>query len=557
VRGRTAIAISLALALPPAGAASAGDPAQPGGGAVIASALDAGAADLPRGAWRLRPPTACWSENGQPGVPLAGPPSEPPPGDAPAPPALGGGRDDLAPRKRAWEEALGGVEAARPHLRARLVGWPERLSVPRGELPRDDRAFLLRVARDTWRGLVALSDREHGLPIDHVRFDAGSLDPARASIGDYASISSVGLWLAAIAAAHELELVSRDEAVARVRRVLDTLARLETHRGVLFNFYDTTTLERTSHFLSFVDSVWLTAGLMVTRQAFPELAPEASRMIDQRDYGFFYDRENQVMSHGYHVDHQAYSPYHYATLYTEARLGSLIAIGKGEVPEEHWFRMVRTYPPACGWQSLPPQGRHPKRVRGFELAGGWYEWKGVRYVPSWGGSMFEALMPLLLLDERGAAPRSLGANADAHVEIQRRFALEELGQPVWGRSPSATTTPGGYDEYGIGVLGVSGYDEALVTPHAAALALLVAPQAAIENLRRLTELYDVYGDFGFWDAVDPRTGEVGRAQLALDQAMILISIANHLTGGAVQRRFTADPIVARALPLLPAEDFLD
>jgi hypothetical protein len=518
---------------------------------ALASALP----DVPAGAWRLRTHTPCWSEGASPAPLVAGPAAAATPAPLPSEADLDPGR--LAPGKQAWQAALGGVEAARPHVRARLASWPERLVVPREELPADDRAFLERVARDTWRGLVALTDREHGLPIDHVRFAPGSLDPATSAIGDYASTSSIGLYLASIVAAHDLGLATREEAVGRAARVLATLDRLEMHRGVFFNFYDTTTLERTSDFLSFVDSVWLTAGLMVLRQSFPELEPTASQMIGQRNYGFFYDAEHKLMSHGYRVDIQAYSPYHYATLYTEARLGSLIAIGKGEVPEEHWFRMVRTFPPSCDWQASAPLGRHPKRVRGFEFAGGWYEWKGLRFVPSWGGSMFEALMPALLLDERAVAPKSLGRNAEVHAEIQRRYALEDLGRPVWGQSPSASPDPGGYREYGVRVLGTAGYSETAVTPHASALALGLQPEAAIQNLRRLAELYPIYGDFGFYDVVDVKTGEVGQAYLALDQEMLFLAVANHLTGGVIPRRFGADPIMARALPLLADEDFLE
>ena len=115
-------------------------------------------------------------------------------------------------------------------------------------------------------------------------------------------------------------------------------------------------------------------------------------------------------------------------LYTEARLGSLIAIGKGDVPESHWFRMVRTFPPDCDWQTQAPDARRREGAcAGTTSTGGWYEWKDLRYVPSWGGSMFEALMPTLVLDERALAPQSLGANAAVHVEVQRRYALEELG----------------------------------------------------------------------------------------------------------------------------------
>src|SRR5205823_2511815 len=91
-------------------------------------------------------------------------------------------------------------------------------------------------------------------------------------------------------------------------------------------------------------------------------------------------------------------------------------------------RMVRTFPPACRWQSLRPQGRERKTVRGHPLVGGWYEWKGERYVPSWGGSMFEALMPTLVVDEAHHAPLSLGANDAAHVAVQRRSGLAAHAQ---------------------------------------------------------------------------------------------------------------------------------
>src|SRR5207245_8680196 len=127
-----------------------------------------------------------------------------------------------------------------------------------------------------------------------------------------------------------------------------------------------------------------------------------------------------------------------------------------------------------------PHGRVRKEVRGQAFFGGYYEWKGTKYVPSWGGSMFEALMPALVLDEARSAPRSRGASAAAHVDVQRRFAVEELGYPVWGLSPSMTPGRDVYGEYGARALGVLGYGGGAVTPHAAALALAVTPEAAAD-----------------------------------------------------------------------------
>ena len=102
-----------------------------------------------------------------------------------------------------------------------------------------------------------------------------------------------------------------------------------------------------------------------------------------------------------------------------------------------------------------------------------------------------------------------------------------------------------------------GYKAGTVTPHAAALALLTDPVPAVANLRQLAERYPLYGDFGFYDAVDPTTGQVAHNYLALDQSMILLALANHLRNGVIQRYFAADPIIQRVLPLLSAERFFN
>src|SRR5262245_59003645 len=240
-----------------------------------------------------------------------------------------GAREVVAlPKKTAWEARFGGEEAARPFIRARLVGWPERLLAPPPPRDETDRQFVIRLARDTWRGLSAFVDRDHRLPVDNVRLGA---DP---SVGDYTNITTVGLRMIAIVAAREIGLVSDAEAVAELRALFAALDRLERHAGFFFNYYDTTSLERSSNFVSFVDSAWLTAGLVTVRAAFPELHATATRLIDAQDYRFFYDQSARRMSHGYYVHRQSRSLFHYGVLYAESRLGSLLAIGKGDVPEE-------------------------------------------------------------------------------------------------------------------------------------------------------------------------------------------------------------------------------
>jgi len=463
--------------------------------------------------------------------------------------------DPLVPEQRGhWAASLGGELATQDALRARLSGWPGRFLVEPASLPKDDQAFLARVAADTWRGVAALVDWHHGLPIDRIQLKRDSLEPRQAAIGDYTNISTVGLYLLSVVSARELGLIERPEALERLSTTLGTLERLETRQGFFYNYYNTTTLERTSHFISFVDSAWLTGSLLAVRQAFPEVAARCTRLVDSTDYRFFYDPATRLMSHGYHVNLGQRSNMHYGVMYAESRLGSLMAIGKGDVPAEHWFNLVRTFPPDHGWQSQPPLDRTEQAAGGYRWMGGHYQWRDFRYVPSWGGSLFEALMPELLLDEMQFAPQGLGYNNRIHTTIHRLYALEELSYPVWGMSPSSTPgSMGHYAEYGIRPLGVAGYPSGVVTPHVSVLALMTEPAEATANLRTLAERYPVYGDFGFYDAVSPATGEVSYSYLSLDQAMTLIGLANYLKAGVIQKYFAGDAWIRSVIPLLALE----
>ncbi len=217
----------------------------------------------------------------------------------------------------------------------------------------------MQIARATWQGLIALTDREHGLPVDHVTLAETGVDPALAQVGDYTSPSTVGVWLMAVAGAEKLGLIGRPEAVDLTDHALQTLAALERRQGFFYNYYDTTTLERSSNFVSSVNSSWLSAGLIVVRQVFPELAGPAGRLIEDGDYGWLYDAAEGLMSHGYYVNLDCPSQYHYGLLYTEARVLSLIAIGKGDVPEAHWFRLQRTLPPRRAGRPSRPGSAWP------------------------------------------------------------------------------------------------------------------------------------------------------------------------------------------------------
>lgn len=443
-------------------------------------------------------------------------------------------------------------------LVSRLQGFPKVLSVKK-DFPADNKAFLKQIAKDTWEFFDNIMDKENALPLDTVLF--GEKEPLDATtwVGDYTSVTNVGVYFMAVVSAYDMGFITREDAVERIQKTMGTLEKLQYHTsGFPYNYYDTTTLERTSYFVSFVDSGWLMLGLYVAKNAFPEeLTEQASRLLGRGNFKFFYDPLAKQMFHGFYDNLNVYSDYHYGVFYTEPRAISYVAVARGDVPEAHWFEgMVRTFPASYQWQSQPPKGRVETTLEGYKYVGGYYTWKNLKYVPSWGGSAFEALMPAVVLKEKELAPEGLGKNNAVHVQGQIRYAVEELKMSVWGMSP-CSVPEGGYSEYGAKPMGVKGYKSGVVTPHASALALEYAPDEVIANLRKLIELFDIYGEYGFYDAVTVATGKVARKYLALDQGMILLAINNYLNHGALRERFDKDPEMKKGDKLLTAEKFFE
>lgn len=461
---------------------------------------------------------------------------------------------DIVPHKKNKMEREGDREAFARFLISKLRGFPKTVFVSKS-FPKDDRKLLIEIARDTWGYFDDIVDKEHGLPLDNIRFNDKAVLSKDTVIGDYTNITNIGLYLICVISGYDLGFIDKNEAVARLNAAIESVDKLEKHNGFPYNYYDVTIFQRTSNFISFVDSGWLAAGLIVAKNAFPqELGPKCKRLLDDMNFSFFYDPVEGLMYHGFYTNIDYYSEYQYGVLYAESRAISYIAIGKGDVPREHWFHLARTFPDSWPWQTQMPGDRSQKEYSGYKYWGGYYEYEEMKFVPSWGGSMFEALMPPLIIDEKNLAPMGLGLNNERHAKIQARYAMEKLGYPVFGMSP-CSIPGGGYTEYGVKALGIKGYKPGVVTPHASFLALEFAPEEAIKNIRQLLKRYKMYGEYGFYDSVNISTGKVGTSYLCLDQAMSFIALNNYLNDGIIRKRFHGDPIAHAAEELIKFEDF--
>ena len=350
------------------------------------------------------------------------------------------------------------------------------LAAPAAASSSADRRVLQRYAADTWKSFELLLDPSTGLPSDNVS--------AAGERSRYTSPTNVGAYLWSTLAARDAGIISPSQARRRIAATLATVARLERHQpsGMFYNWYDPASGAKLTTwpvdgspvypFLSSVDNGWMAAALLMVSNAVPQLRTQARALLDPMDFGYYYDPAAGLLRGGFWVDPPGtqcttpgnyrgdvpdvlYTCHHYGSLNTEPRIASYLGIAFGQVPATHYFRMSRTFPPTCDWdwQEQQPAGV-TRTYLGVEVFEGHYRYRGMEIVPSWGGSMFEALMVPLLVPEARWGPRSWGVNHPLYVRAQIEHGLEEAGYGYWGFSPSNNPS-GGYREYGVDAIGLN------------------------------------------------------------------------------------------------------
>lgn len=265
------------------------------------------------------------------------------------------------------------------------------------------------------------------------------------------------------------------------------------------------------------------SGVMSTR--LKALEDVVRAMALSMEFDFLLDPDRLLLSIGYQVNESALDPSCYDLLASEARLASFIAIAKGDAPARHWFRLSHAVTPVD---------------------------KGAALI-SWSGSMFEYLMPSLVM----RAPAQSLIEQTNRLIVRRQIAYAATVKTPWGISESAYNARDldftyQYSNFGIPGLGLKRglADNAVIAPYATALASMVDPLAAVRNFAQL-EAIGGGGRYGFYEALDftparvPEGERVAivRAFMAHHQGMTIAAIADALLDGVMRNRFHAEPIV--------------
>src|SRR6266545_4196695 len=423
------------------------------------------------------------------------------------------------------------------------------VAAPAQATPDDSGGVLMRYARATWASFAAMTDANSGLPADSLSADGTtSVQTSTTNIGAY-------LWSAV--AAERLGIISHAQTVARLSKTITTLERIERHgpSGQFYNWYDhrtgakltvwPPTGEPLTPILSSVDNGWLATGLRIVQRSLPELSGRAGALFDSMDFGFYYRPDVNRIAFYYAPDTGEWS-----------------------------------------WQETRPVGVS-RAYLGVNVFEGAYPYAGMLVTPSWGGSMFEALMPALFVPEERWAPRSWGINHPLTVRAQIYHGLHEAQYGYWGFSPS-NIPEGGYAAYGVDAIGMnpdgypsnedntlvnhgfagcpgrdpqpdpppSAYTNGVVTPHAAFLALRYAPGAALADIEKLAHDFPgLYTKWGFRDSVNVDSGVVSSSYLSLDQGMIMAAIGNALADDVLRKAFAGRDLERALRPVIGIEQF--
>ncbi|WP_246022363.1 GH36-type glycosyl hydrolase domain-containing protein [Pararhodobacter zhoushanensis] len=471
-----------------------------------------------------------------------------------------------------------------------------------------DSLALRQIARRTWQFFETfVTPQEHYLPPDNFQ------ETPRPVVAHRTSPTNIGLYLLSTVTARDMGWIAQSTALTRLEDTLATMQRMPRHRGHFYNWYDTRDLRvLTPPYVSSVDSGNLAGHLIAVAQscrawgeqpvtedvlrdgltdalglqaapvggktaAFAAalaagsdaddllsladaMATDADddtadlvaairqrlrdhigdstdlarlkrietlcrRFAMEMDFAFLVDPEKKLLSIGYAADSNRLDPNCYDLLASEARLASMFAIAKRDVETRHWFRLGRTATPV-----------------GTDTA-----------LISWSGSMFEYLMPSLVM----RAPAGSLLERTNRAIVARQQAYGKAKDIPWGISESAFNARDlemtyQYSNFGVPGLGLKRglSEDRVIAPYATGLASMVDPVGALHNYRALGAL-GAEGRYGFYEALDfspsrlPAGAKVAivRNYMAHHQGMTITAIANTVRDGLLRARFHADPMV--------------
>lgn len=324
-----------------------------------------------------------------------------------------------------------------------------------------------------------------------------------------------------------------EKAVTKAKKALLSLHNLASGENFQSLFKKIETLSKTQNLPkeSYANAFQLKGALEKAKWLAGEKLSECNFLIKQideitnkTDMSFLYNKDRKLFSIGFHVNDCKLDNSFYDLLASEARIASLVSIAKGDIPLEHWWSLGRPY----------------------------RDVNGMKVLVSWGGTMFEYLMPLLFT--KHYTDSLLGYGCTSAVTCQILYG-KKRGIP-WGISESAYCEIDSrkiyqYRSFGVPQLGFKRglENDLVVSPYSTALALAVDPVESLKNLNRLKQSYKVYDDYGFHEAIDfARQGDpqgergiIVYAYMAHHQGMSLIAINNVLNKSITTVRFHNDP----------------
>ncbi|MEP6894745.1 MAG: glucoamylase family protein, partial [Chloroflexota bacterium] len=266
----------------------------------------------------------------------------------------------------------------------------------------------------------------------------------------------------------------------------------------------------------------LSAALVLIPQLlnhFQDLADQANASLTSMDFRFLFSERRRVFHIGHNVGNERLDPSYYDLMASEARIASLVAIAKGDVPYSHWQHL----------------GRPVTKVNGKQV------------LLSWSGTMFEYLMPTLFT--KNYTGTFLSDSCYGALEAQISYGREK--QVPWGISESGyyafdASLNYQYQAFGVPVLGYKRDlpDDLVIAPYASLIGLSLQPQAVLENMAHLEQL-NMLGRFGFYEALDytkkrlpvGQTHATVQSYMAHHQGMILVAACNYLLDDVMVQRF--------------------